>query len=223
MKRTNIKLCGFRTPEDVEKVEGIPVDAIGFILVPGRKRSVRPEQIAVLVDRVPPGVLTVGVLINPSLEEIDKWLSLAPLQAIQLHGEETASFCRSIKERFSVRVIKTFHVDEQMESPCSIKEYSPWVDVALLDSGAGQIRGGTGTTFDWEQISLFRKECRSVQIPLWVAGGLNEQNVEALIRAYAPDGVDVSSGIESDGEKDRQKMKRFVERVVRSGQTAHSV
>jgi phosphoribosylanthranilate isomerase len=223
MKRTQIKLCGFRTLEDVEMIEGFPVDAIGFILVPGRKRSVSPEQISALVDRVPSGVLTVGVLMNPSLDEIGEWLSLAPLQAIQLHGEEPPAFCRAVKERFPVRVIKTFHVDEEIKSPWSLQEYSPWIDVALLDSGAGKTRGGTGTTFDWEQISSFQKECRYFQVPLWVAGGLNEENVEGLIRAYAPDGVDVSSGIESDGKKDREKIKRFVERVVGSGQIADSV
>ncbi len=223
MKRTKIKLCGFRTIEDVEKIEGLAIDATGFILVPGRKRSVSREQFAELVDRVPPGVLTVGVLMNPSLAEIAEWLSLAPLKAIQLHGEEPPEFCRLVKGRFAVQVIKTFHVNEETQSPCFLREYFPWIDAALLDSSAGQTRGGTGTRFDWEQIPFFQQECRQHQVPLWVAGGLDEKNVEDLIRIHAPDGVDVSSGIESGGRKDRDKMKRFVERVVESGQTTGSV
>ncbi|MBA4496050.1 phosphoribosylanthranilate isomerase [Paenactinomyces guangxiensis] len=219
MKRTQIKFCGFRTPGDVEKAGRLRVNAIGFILVPGRKRSVHPRDLPMMVKLVPSQVLSVGVLLNPTIRQIHEWLSLAPLQAVQLHGDESPAFCRSVKEQFQVKIIKTFHVEDRIKSAFPLKEYAPWIDIALLDSSTGTSRGGTGVAFEWERIPPFKEQCSRFQLPCWVAGGLDGENVDTLIRDFAPDGVDVSSGIEKEGQKDPEKMNRFVRKVMLSGQT----
>lgn len=221
--KTQVKLCGFRTLADVEKVQGIPVTAMGFILVPNRKRTVRREDLPDLLKPIPPDVMTVGVLQNPAIEEIKEWLTIAPLKAIQLHGEEPPSFCQRVKENFTVTLVKTFHMDEQNETPLNVKVYAPFIDIALLDSSVGNVKGGTGVTFCWEAIPPFQQECQKYGIPVWVAGGLHEANIASLIGQYRPDGVDVSSGIETDGRKDRDKMVRFVERVKSVEQAFGSV
>lgn len=212
-KKISLKFCGFFAEPDVEKAVQFDIDAIGFILVRGRKRSVEREMLPKLVRKVPAGIWTVGVLQNPSLREMEEWLSVAPLSAIQLHGEETPEFCRTVKKAFGVRVIKTFHVTGRIAGEERIAQYAPWIDAALLDTGTS---GGSGQAFDWNQIPPFYEECRRAGVPLWVAGGLNVRNVRSLITRYPLDGVDVSSGIEADGGKKAELMAKFAERVKRN-------
>ncbi|MGA9173136.1 MAG: phosphoribosylanthranilate isomerase [Thermoactinomyces sp.] len=212
-KKPALKFCGFLAEADVVKAVHLDIDAIGFILVPGRKRSIKKEMLPNLVRKVPERVWTVGVLQNPSIQEIEEWLSLAPLTAIQLHGGETPEFCREVKKAFGVRVIKTFHVANRIDGGDRLAQFSPWIDVALLDTGTGKTSGGSGQSFDWNQIPPFYEQCRMLGVPLWVAGGLNALNVTSLIKRYRLDGVDVSSGIEADGRKNADLMAQFVERV----------
>jgi phosphoribosylanthranilate isomerase len=214
MNRISIKFCGFRTVDDVRKATDLQVDLIGFVLAPGRRRSVDPDILQEMASTA--GFeRSVGVLVNPTIDEIRRWLDLAPLGTIQLCGRETPEFCREVKRRFGLRIIKVFHVSETEDEDGFWPEaYAPWVDVALLDA-ASQEGGGTGTRFDWRKIPALRKRCRKLGLPLWVAGGLTPENVEELVTSYHPDGVDVSSGIELDGSKSRERMERFVERVRR--------
>jgi phosphoribosylanthranilate isomerase len=214
VSRISIKLCGFRTPEDVRKAAGLEVDLIGFVLAPGRRRSVDPGKLADLASAA--GIeRSVGVLVNPEMDEIRRWLDLAPLGMLQLCGRETPDFCREVKRRFGVRLIKVFHVSEAGDGNGFRPEvYAPWVDAVLLDAASPE-GGGAGTRFDWRKIPTWRKRCKSLGLPLWIAGGLTPENVEELVSAYHPDGVDVSSGIERGGSKSREQMERFVERVRR--------
>ncbi|SFJ58503.1 phosphoribosylanthranilate isomerase [Thermoflavimicrobium dichotomicum] len=208
MRPTQIKLCGFRKAEDIRKIQGIPVDAVGFILVPGRKRTVDERELPRLLAEAPKEAKTVGVFLNPTLHEVAKWLQIASFDAIQLHGTESPLFCHWIKKRFSVQVIKTFHPTEENFQE-QIEAYQSVIDIALLDHA----RGGTGTTYDWNLIPAFQEACQKRNIPLWVAGGITPENVRDLVEQVQPDGIDVSSGIETNGYKDEAKIRTLVERV----------
>jgi phosphoribosylanthranilate isomerase len=209
MSRIQIKLCGFRCVEDVQKVKTFPIDAIGFILVPGRKRTVREEEYPELLAAVPSSVKKVGVFLNPTQSEMEKWFKIAPLDIVQLHGTESPEFCKWVRDTFHVQIIKTFHIHSH-EWVDPITAYQSSIDVALLDHA----HGGTGQTYDWSVIPPYQKRCQDLHIPLWVAGGLTSENVFSLLQQVHPNGIDVSSGIESDGVKDFNKIKTFIERVT---------
>lgn len=211
MRRTFVKICGLQTPSDMEALQGVDLDAAGFILVPGRRRAVQVDHLRLLLGMLPPGTMAAGVMMNPKREDVKKWLR-AGLDAVQLHGEESPAFCRWMKDRFSVPIIKAFSPDEAMEEGV-VEAYAPWIDIVLLDSASGGRKGGTGTRFPWERIPEVEEMWFRAGRPVWVAGGLNPENVGDLLRRFAPAGVDVSSGVETEGCKDRSKVRAFVERV----------
>lgn len=214
MKKPFIKFCGFQSVQDVQLAGRLPVDALGFILVPRRKRSVTRRQLPELVRHVSKEQVTIGVLQNPAWAEVLSWLNTAPLSGVQLHGEEPASFCKKIKSVDpNLHITKVIHIQDSLPVKEILKEYQPWVDAILLDTAAGNLKGGTGKRFDWGLIPAWKEECRRLNLPCWVAGGLDENNVLELIHRYRPDGVDVSSGIEKNQRKEGAKMRLFLERV----------
>ncbi|TCS93386.1 phosphoribosylanthranilate isomerase [Hazenella coriacea] len=216
---TWIKICGFQCEEELHAIQDLDLNAVGFVLVPGRRRTVSKANLRNMIHLVPSHLFTVGVMMDPTLQEIEDWLTEFPLRAIQLHGVESPSFCAEVKKRFSIQLIKTFHVDHQGTST-SPSSYLPWIDLALLDSVVKGKRGGTGTSFQWKQvIPPFQKECIQANLPLWIAGGLQESNIIDLLQMYTPDGVDLSSSVEIHGKKDLYLMSSFIERVRKHGST----
>ncbi|MNI80653.1 N-(5'-phosphoribosyl)anthranilate isomerase [compost metagenome] len=145
-----------------------------------------------------------------------------PLDVIQLHGQETPAFCLEVKRAFpQVKVWKAISVAsggaaDNPQGPQLVEHYAGAVDALLLDTYDPQGSGGSGRTFDWGQIPLYKQAAAGYGLPLFVAGGLHPDNVGELLADYQPDGVDVSSGVESDGTKDIIKMTSFVERVKQS-------
>ncbi|MGA8943849.1 MAG: phosphoribosylanthranilate isomerase [Thermoactinomyces sp.] len=218
MRRPFIKYCGFQNTEDVRLASSLPIDALGFVLVPGRRRSVSREQLPDLLRHVSPGQMAIGVLQDPAWEEAESWLHLAPLAGIQLHGEESAAFCQRLKSAFAVHITKVIHIQDKRKPEEELELYGPWVDAILLDKQAGEIKGGTGQAFDWDNIPLWKEACRKAGVPLWIAGGIDETNVADLITRYQPDGIDVSSGIEKNRRKDGAAMRFFMERVEKACQ-----
>ncbi len=216
MKRPFVKFCGFQKAEDVQLASRLPVDALGFVLVPGRKRSVPREHLPELVRQVSPAQMAIGVLQNPTWEEAISWLNSSLLAGIQLHGEESAAFCQKLKSSFSVHITKVFHIQKKRDPVEELEVYRPWVDAILLDKQVGNVKGGTGRTFAWDSIPLWKEACRKAKVPLWIAGGINETNVFDLITRYQPDGMDVSSGIEKNQRKDGAAMQHFIERVEKA-------
>lgn len=214
----SLKCCGFQSAEDVRTALQFPIDAIGFILVPGRKRTVSVAALSRMVSLIPPTVDTIGVCIEPTLAEMEAWLASAPLSGIQLHGDESPAFCQRIKERWpEKKLIKVFHPDEQGRGPERLSDYAPFIDVVLLDSSLRGQRGGTGIRFDWQRIYQYAPYCQQEQLPLWVAGGITPENVSALLADFPLDGIDVSSGIEVDGRKSKKLLSQLVEKVKRDG------
>jgi phosphoribosylanthranilate isomerase len=237
---SSVKICGLQRPETVEAILHLPIDHIGFLFAKS-KRQVTPGQAAGMIrvleqHREAGGVvpLTVGVFVNPQPDELQRVMAEAPLDVIQLHGQESAHFCREVKRQFpGVRVWKVVSVTQAQQhtdagqaaaansdgsagaaAPAAVLEpYRDAVDGILLDTFDPVYGGGSGKTFAWDAIPAYRSWCSEAGIPLLVAGGLQEDNVGALLEAYAPDGVDVSSSVETDGIKDINKITRFVERV----------
>lgn len=203
-----------RRPEDVEACGELDIDAIGLILVPNRKRTVTPKVALDLVQRLPRRIASVGVMANPTIDEVKGWLDKVPFNRIQLHGNESPELCRQIQTEIGVPIIKVIHVGEdKSEASLDAKAYAPVVDAVLLDSGAGKVKGGTGQSFAWERIPPFAEPWQKAGVPIWVAGGLHPENVAELVSRYSIAGVDTSSGVETEGNKDPVKMAQFVERV----------
>lgn len=225
--KPRIKICGLRDIPTIKAMDGMPVDEIGFVFAPS-KRQVDPATAASLIAAVHEikgagntRPRTVGVFVNPALEELDGVLEAAALDVVQLHGNETPELCRAIRERRpGVQVWKVFSIKPGQSSgeashleSTALEQILPFktaADAILLDAPGG----GTGQVFQWNVIESYNQAAGSLGIPLYVAGGLHADNVQELLRSYAPDGIDVSSGVETDGKKDIEKMKLFVKRVL---------
>lgn len=225
-----MKICGIRNAETLRAMKGLDVDHIGFVFAPS-KRRVTPEEAGAMI-----GVLrnegfrtaangggepfrTAGVFVNPSWEEMERVLAAAPLDIVQLHGRETPEFCRRVKDAFGVGIFKAVPIPEEgtgrpaEELIEDLVPYASHADAFLLDTYDPGVGGGSGRTFSWETIPPVLEWTKGVGSALIVAGGLHADNVRALLSAYRPDGVDVSSGVETEGVKDIAKIRSFVERV----------
>lgn len=220
MNKTMVKICGLQSVEVLKSMNNLPIDYIGFVFAKSR-RQVTPGAAAEMAETAKawegfPAPRTVGVFVNPDMERLEDVMSRVALDVIQLHGQESPDFCREVKNRFQAELFKVVSVEPQHRSdgnPILIQDYAGAVDALLLDTFEPQYGGGSGTTFAWDKIPAYQKWTRNQGIPLLVAGGLNASNVAGLVRDYAPDGVDVSSGVETNGTKDLEKIAAFVERV----------
>lgn len=219
MSKTAIKICGLTSVGMLESMINLPIDYIGFVFAKS-KRQVSPSQAGEMIDILgrwnnsPPQ--SVGVFVDPELEQLDRTLREAPLDCIQLHGRETPEFCRRVREEFNVKVFKVFTVSAGSPETGIHERLEPFrgqIDGVFLDTHDPVLGGGTGKTFAWEKITEYHQQTKDMGIPLIVAGGLNADNVGELIKTYDPDGVDVSSGVETDGVKDIDKIRIFLERV----------
>ncbi len=198
-----IKLCGLRTREDVDAVNAVLPEYTGFIFDPTRKRYIAPEQAEDLRRRLDPRIRPVGVFVNAGTQEILDVLERCRLDAVQLHGRETEEDILALREQAAsgrgLFIIKAFRIDSSEDVRRA--EASP-ADMILLDHGPG----GTGEAFDWSLLAGCRR-------PFMLAGGLTPDNVQAAIACCTPWGVDASSSLETDGRKDPEKIRRFVQSV----------
>ncbi|MEW9669757.1 phosphoribosylanthranilate isomerase [Ammoniphilus sp. 3BR4] len=214
-----IKCCGFQDVQSIAYLESTDVDLVGFILAPS-KRRVSLDKLPLLLEAVPTGKKKVGVFVNPSLEELRSLLKEVTFDVIQLHGQETPAFCRALKQEFPVEIIKAVHIEADEQSSLPDQEYGACIDYLLLDTFDKQAAGGTGKTFRWEVIPAYQQWCVQYDVKLLVAGGITPENVGQLIGEWPLDGVDVASGVETEGKKDKEKIMRLVERVKEYGSSA---
>ncbi|MFD1138688.1 phosphoribosylanthranilate isomerase [Paenibacillus urinalis] len=219
-----LKICGLQDVEVLKSMKHLTVDFIGFVFAKSR-RQVSAEQAAQLCNvlnewEAVPSPRSAGVFVNPDWEELTAVLDQAPLDVIQLHGQESPDFCQKVREVFGVQVFKAFSIhDNQIPGISALEQLNPYkgkVDAILLDTYDGVYGGGSGKTFAWEKSLPYQQWADRAGIPLFVAGGLDAENVNELVNRYAPDGIDVSSGVETDGHKDIVKMTAFVERVKKA-------
>jgi phosphoribosylanthranilate isomerase len=196
-----VKICGVKTEEAVKAASDAGVDFIGFMFAES-KRKISVQRAAKLARLVPEQVKKVGVFVNPDLQELLDVIKKVGLDYVQLHGDESPLFCKQIP----VPVIKAISIKERKDV-----EKARQFEVAyyLFDSPKGKYRGGSGITFNWELL-LDSKIPREKII---VAGGLHPGNVQEVISLLNPKAVDVSSGVETNGEKDVQKIKAFIKQA----------
>lgn len=199
---TKIKLCGLSRPRDIEAANALKPEYIGFVFAPKSKRHVTPEQAAELKGLLSPNIRAVGVFVNESVQKVAELLQNGVIDVAQLHGNEDEEYIKELRTLTDKPIIKAFRIGSEQDTEAAL---SSTADDILLDSGAG-----TGKTFDWRLLS-------KIDRPYFLAGGLDAENVSEAIRALTPYAVDVSSGIETDGGKDKTKMAAFVAAVRKEG------
>jgi phosphoribosylanthranilate isomerase len=202
---TRIKICGITSVEDAQAAVAAGADAIGLVFYPQSPRYVTPEQAALIARAVGPFVITVGLFVNPAEEVVRLVLEHVPLQLLQFHGSESATFCAGFQRQF----IKALRMAAGVDVPTIEREFAEAGALGLLlDSYNPTAPGGTGEVFGWERIPAVRR------LPLILAGGLAPENVAAAVRQVQPYAVDVSSGVEiAPGRKDSAKIAAFVQAV----------
>ena len=198
-----IKLCGLRREADVDCANECGPDYAGFVFAQG-KRQVTPGKAAALRARLRESIRAVGVFVNEKPLRVREIAAQAGLDVVQLHGDEDAAYIEEMKQA-GMTVWKAVRVREARDIA---RAQETEADVLLLDSFAHGAYGGTGKTADWDVIANAR-----IGKPFLLAGGLNAENIVQAIRVTRPWGVDVSSGIETDGCKDCRKMKEIVDIV----------
>jgi phosphoribosylanthranilate isomerase len=199
---TRVKICGITSPEDAAAAVEAGADAVGLVFVPGTPRVVTPERAALIVERLPPLVATVGVFVDRPLAEVCRIVALLRLSAVQLHGHEDEAFSRGVP----VPVIRALRVRDA----ASLQPLATYPAHAfLLDAYVEGQPGGTGTVMPWG-LALQAKGTQ----PIILSGGLRPDTVAEAVRLVRPYGVDVSSGVEhSPGRKDHRKVREFIVNV----------
>jgi len=198
---TKVKICGLTRPCDIETVNIEKTDYVGFVFVHSRRR-VTPVQAMELRSKLANEIIPVGVFVNETIENILSLVQNGVIETVQLHGTENEDFIVKLKELTTAPVIKAISVQQAGDVQ---KWAQTAADYLLLDSKGG----GTGLAFDW---SLIGKVTR----PYFLAGGLDMYNIADAVNQTTPFAVDVSSGVETDGLKDPEKIKEFI-RLVRHG------
>ena len=190
---TKVKICGLSNIEAVKTAVSAGADYIGFVFAPS-KRQVTLEQAAELAKFIPSHIQKVGVFVSPSREELLEAIEKVGLDLVQIHGQ----VADDLFENLPCASIQAVQVDGNGHVPNSQADY------LLFDAPVA----GSGRTFDWGQL-----DTTGLAQPFFIAGGLNEDNVARAIQHFSPFAVDVSSGVETDGQKEHEKIRRFIERV----------
>lgn len=195
---TKIKLCGLTRPCDIEYVNELLPEYIGFVFAPKSRRYISPEKAEVLREHLDDRITPVGVFVDEKIEIIADLIKRKIIDIVQLHGNESEQYIEDLRRVIDCPVIKAFRIESEADI---VSANNSSADYVLLDSG-----GGTGKVFDH---SLLKDIAR----PYFLAGGLTPENVETAIKQLAPFAVDASSSLETDGFKDKIKMTAFVNAV----------
>lgn len=208
-----VKMCGISKVETIPAVVEAKPDYMGLVFAPS-KRQVTVEQAKILIEELHKQcinhydtkvVKTVGVFVNETLDNLVRIADTANLDAVQLHGDEDEAFIQSLKERTNVEIWKAV----QIRSAADVEKWiDSSADILLFDAYHKDERGGTGEVFDWSSLDAFER-------PFMLAGGIDSTNVARAIRTVRSYGIDISSGIETNGVKDDEKITAFT-KIVKS-------
>ncbi len=197
-----VKICGLSCLADIEAVNAVRPDWIGFVFAKKSRRYIRPEQAALLKERLNQAVKAAGVFVDERMETILDLAEHRMIDIIQLHGNEDVEFMNRLKYYCDIPVVKAISMTEEDFEEKIYRWEGSSVDYLLLDSGGG----GTGRQFDYSRITKIVK-------PFFLAGGLTPENVEGAVLNVRPFGVDISSGVETEGRKDGNKIEAVVRRI----------
>lgn len=205
--RTRVKICGITRLDDAQVAVAAGADALGFVFYDKSPRAVSIEQAKVIFKQLPAFVTTTALFVNPEPAEVEAVVKALKVDLLQFHGDETAGFC----EQFNRPYIKAIRM--QAETPLSTLAQTYQNSCGLLlDTYVKGVPGGTGEAFNWAWVST--EQQAGLTLPIILAGGLNEANVEQAIQAVHPWGVDVSGGVEaSHGIKAEEKVRAFLDAV----------
>lgn len=199
--KTGIKICGLSRPEDIDYVNEAQPDFCGFVIgVTASRRNVTVTQLAKLRQRLSEQICPVGVFVNAVPEFIAELLNDGVIDAAQLHGSEDEVYIARLRAMTEKPLIKAFSVKSLTDLE---KAERSSADLVLLDHG----KGGTGESFDWELLRHWKNR------PYILAGGLSADNIAEAVRKYRPYAVDLSSSVETEGKKDREKILAAVAAV----------
>ncbi|MDO9490976.1 phosphoribosylanthranilate isomerase [Acetobacterium sp.] len=198
---TKIKICGLSRFEDIAAVNAARPDYIGFVFAASR-RQVDMETARALKQSLYPGIKAVGVFVNHPVTEIIALAEAGIIELIQLHGDEDEAMVRLLQTQTGLPVIRALRIS----SPADIRETA--ADYRLFDTYDPSQYGGSGAAFNWDLLA-------GVTGDFFLAGGLNIDNIAAAINQVRPYCVDLSSGVETDGVKDRNKILHIVD-IIRS-------
>ncbi|MER2235236.1 MAG: phosphoribosylanthranilate isomerase [Candidatus Limivicinus sp.] len=201
---TRIKLCGLTRPCDIEAANRLKPDYIGFVFAKKSRRYVSPEQAEALKKQLSPEIRAVGVFVSEDPDTVAGLLNRGIIDLAQLHGSEDEAYLTRLRDLTDRPLLQAFRVAGEEDLH---RAESSSADGILLDAGAGD-----GAVFDWKLLKGWSR-------PYFLAGGLEPGNVREAIRMLQPWGVDVSSGIETDGKKDPEKMAAFVTAVREEDRT----
>lgn len=201
MSEVKIKICGLTRSEDIKSAIEAGANILGFVFTESPRR-ISIETATQLLEHVPSGILRVGLFLDQDRSEVRRVISSVKLDVLQFHGRETEQECNSHGLPW-IKAVAMEHAGSARQAETDF----PSAMGLLLDSHSRGGRGGSGKVFDWSLARPLKK-------PVWLAGGLNADNVGKAIRTVKPHAVDVSSGVESaPGIKDATRMKDFVRAV----------
>lgn len=205
-----VKICGITRADQGQAIAQLGATALGFICVPTSPRYINPQQIRLIVEQLPPHIDRIGVFANASLEQICQVTAEAQLNGVQLHGSETPQECDRLRQCLpGVEIIKALRV----KTPATLEQaehYRGRVHTLLLDAYHPNQLGGTGQTIDRTILAQF-----CPHYPWFLAGGLTPDNLLEALQHLQPDGIDLSSGVETaPGDKDLTKVTRLFEKLA---------
>lgn len=195
---TKIKMCGLSRAEDIANANKIKPDYVGFVFAECSKRRVSALKATELKSKLDPEIKAVGVFLDDNLDMVAAMLNLGIVDLVQLHGSEDEEYIENVRHITNKPIIKAFIIRSAEDVERAEKSTADYI---LLDGGKGE-----GRAFDWSLL-------KDIKRPYFLAGGLNPGNVADAVRALNPFATDVSTGIETDGVKDAEKMYAFANAV----------
>lgn len=206
-QRTKVKICGLTNLQDARFVSGALAHFMGFIFYEDSPRYIEPAQAGAIINWIA-GPRCVGVFVNQPMDDVNVIARQTGIDLIQLHGTESPEYCELIEKP----IIKAIHIaddDSEEEIRRRIEPYLSKVEYLMFDTKVENMWGGTGTTFDWKLVKDVAGD-----IPFFLSGGLNSENVRSACRSVKPYAVDLSSSLEREpGTKDYDKVEKFMDEM----------
>ena len=205
---TRIKVCGIMNRAELLQAIFAGADAVGFIVeIDSSRHRLSAKDAADLIKMVPPFTKSVAVIVPDDVEAAVQLAKLVGADVLQVHGSLSASDLAELKGRVAQKLVATVAAGSNL---FEIRDYAASADAVLLDTFSNGTLGGTGAVHDWNKSAAI---VESLKVPVILAGGLNPANVADAIKKVRPYAVDASSGLETDGKKDSQKILSFVREV----------